>query len=159
MPTVGVICPRWQPLPSAPRSSASFFPSHSKDCSQGSAARDDSPCRHNSAITIIEVQRRTKHGIGTICIHGSLRGFQPDPRGAIVHELEGAPPPAEFTARIRNEYGLESLSRVIANGDDVEAGRSAVHRPPSNEYSKFRMGAPPLNAGASNATKAVPELR
>jgi len=73
--------------------------------------------------------------------------------------LEGAPPPAEFTARIRNEYGLESLSRVIVKGDDVEAGRSAVHRPPSNEYSYVVIADPPLKAGPAKEIVAVVDAR
>lgn len=53
----------------------------------------------------------------------------------MLDDVDDAPPPATLTARIRSEYERESTRRVITKGETVDAGRTAVHRPPLSEYS------------------------
>jgi phosphate uptake regulator len=55
--------------------------------------------------------------------------------GVLLEELEAAPDPAEFTARISTLYAVSLVSPAIVRGEVVDAGLRTVHVPPLTRYS------------------------
>lgn len=74
-------------------------------------------------------------------------GASGERRGVALDELEAAPPPRKFTARILTVTGTPLDSPEIVNDPRAEPNAEIQDPPASSEYSYPVMGAPPSLEG------------
>ncbi|CAB4912511.1 unannotated protein [freshwater metagenome] len=82
------------------------------------------------AISTVTVRPRAENAHATTGFAGALTGFT-----LTASDAAPLPSPTPLMARRRTEYVVPFVSPVIVTGEAASPGLSAVHKPPSSEYS------------------------